>query len=178
MSALLLAAEMTTTEVWVTNTFFLIIAAVSTFAALKMVTTSNVVHAALYLLIVLAGVAAVYVILGAEFAAATQVLVYIGAILVLLLFGVMLTRAKIGSDSDLDHDQKWIGALISVVLAAVMGYSLWEEFEDAKLPDDRLPQRTEAVADTIFSTYIVPFEAISVLLLAALIGAVVVARRD
>lgn len=174
----LLAAELTNTEVWVTNSFFLAIAVVSIFSALKMVTTNNVVHAALYLLVVLAGVAAVYVILGAEFAAATQVLVYIGAILVLLLFGVMLTRAKIGSETDLDHDQKWIGALVSVAMAAVMGYSLWEFYEDAKLPDDRVVQRTDVVADTIFSTYIVPFEAISVLLLAALIGAVVVARRD
>jgi NADH-quinone oxidoreductase subunit J len=174
----ILAAEMTNTEVWVTNSFFLAIAAVSILAALKMVTTDNVVHAALYLLIVLAAVAAVYVILGAEFAAATQILVYIGAIMVLLLFGVMLTRAQIGSETDLDHDQKWIGALISVVLAAVMGYSLWEAFSDAKLPDNRVPQGTEAVADSIFGIYIVPFEAISVLLLAALIGAVVVARRD
>jgi NADH-quinone oxidoreductase subunit J len=174
----LLASEMTKTEVWVTNSFFLIIAVVSIASALKMVTTKNVVHAALYLLIVLSGVAAVYVILGAEFAAGTQVLVYIGAILVLLLFGVMLTRAKIGADTDLDHEQKWIGGLVALAMAAVMGYSLWEAFEDAKLPDDRLVQRTDAVADSIFSTYIVPFEALSVLLLAALIGAVVVARRD
>lgn len=174
----LLLAELSQTEVWVTNSFFLAIALVSIVAALKMVTTDNVVHAALYLLVVLASVAAVYIILGAEFAAATQVLVYIGAILVLLLFGVMLTRARIGSETDLDHDQKWIGALVSVVMAAVMGYSLWEGFEDAKLPDDRIVQGVEPVADTIFSTYIVPFEAISVLLLAALIGAVVVARRD
>ncbi len=174
----LLLAELSQTEVWVTNSFFLAIALVSIFAALKMVTTDNVVHAALYLLVVLASVAAVYIILGAEFAAATQVLVYIGAILVLLLFGVMLTRARIGSESDLDHDQKWIGAMVAVIMAAVMGYSLWEGFEDAKLPDDRIVQGVEPVADTIFSTYIVPFEAISVLLLAALIGAVVVARRD
>lgn len=174
----LLASEMTKTEVWVTNSFFLIIAVVSIASALKMVTTKNVVHASLYLMIVLSGVAAVYVILGAEFAAATQVLVYIGAILVLLLFGVMLTRAKIGADTDLDHEQKWIGGLVALAMAAVMGYSLWEAFEDAKLPDDRLVQRTDAVADSIFSTYIVPFEALSVLLLAALIGAIVVARRD
>ncbi len=174
----MLAAEMTTTEVWVTNSFFIVIALVSIAAAIKMVTTQNVVHAALYLLVVLSGVAAVYIILGAEFAAATQVLVYIGAILVLLLFGVMLTRARIGRDTELDHDQKWLGALVAVTMGAVMGYSLWEAFEDAQLPDDRLPQRTEAVADTIFSTYIVPFEAVSVLLLAALIGAVVIARRD
>ncbi|MFT7599138.1 MAG: NADH-quinone oxidoreductase subunit J [Acidimicrobiales bacterium] len=174
----LLAAEMTRTEVWVTNSFFVVIAVVAIFAALKMVTTDNVVHSALYLLIVLASVAAVYIILGAEFAAATQILVYIGAILVLLLFGVMLTRAQIGSETDLDHDQKWIGALVAVIMAAVMGYALWEGFEDAKLPDNAVVQRTDAVADSIFGTYIVPFEALSVLLLAALIGAVVVARRD
>jgi NADH-quinone oxidoreductase subunit J len=59
-----------------------------------------------------------------------------------------------------------------------MSFSLWEGFRDEKLPAAMAPQRTQAVSDEIFSTYIVPFEALSVLLLAALIGAVVVARRD
>jgi NADH-quinone oxidoreductase subunit J len=171
-------ALLVATTSWAPNIFFWIIAVVALVSALKMVTTDNVVHAALYLLVVLAAVAAVYVILGAEFAAATQVMVYIGAILVLLLFGVMLTRARLGADDDLDHDQRWIGALVAVALGAVMGYSLWEAFEDVQLPDDRAVQRTSEVADSIFGSYIVPFEAISVLLLAALIGAVVVARRD
>ncbi len=171
-------AALSNTEQWVINTFFAIIAAVMIGAALKLVTTENVVHASLYLLVVLAGVAAQYIILGAEFAAATQVMVYIGAILVLLLFGVMLTRAKLGPDSDLNHDQRWIGALVAVLLGAVMGYSLWEAFEDVEIPAEASVQRTSEVADSIFSTYIVPFEAVSVLLLAALIGAVVVARRD
>ena len=182
MSSLLLFAQdvvpLTDTEQWVINGFFYVLALVTIVAALKMVTTDNVVHAALYLLIVLAAVAAVYVILGAEFAAATQVLVYIGAILVLLLFGVMLTRAQLGSDDDLDHEQRWIGALVSVAMMAVMGYSLWEGFEDTKLDPAFQPQRTGEVSESIFTDYIVPFEAVSVLLLAALIGAVVVARRD
>ena len=176
MTVAVLAAELTDTEQWVVNSFFAVIAVVSVVAALKLVTTDNVVHAALYLLVVLASVAALYIILGAEFAAATQVLVYIGAILVLLLFGVMLTRANLGADPDLDHEQRWIGALVAVVLFAVMAFSLWEAFEDEEI--DAVPQRTTEVADSIFGTYIVPFEAISVLLLAALIGAVVVARRD
>ncbi len=171
-------APLIATTSWAPNIFFWTIAVVATAAALKMVTTDNVVHAALYLLIVLAAVAAVYVILGAEFAAATQVMVYIGAILVLLLFGVMLTRARIGGDDDLNYPQRWIGALVATALFAVMGYSLWEAFGDDQLPDDRVVQRTSDVADSIFGSYIVPFEAISVLLLAALIGAVVVARKD
>ena len=179
MTAMIVAQEaLSATATGVINAFFAVIAVVAIVAALKMVTTNNVVHAALYLLVVLSAVAAVYVILGAEFVAATQVLVYLGAIMVLLLFGVMLTRAKIGAETDLDHDQKWIGALVAVGMLAVMSYSLWEFFGSEELPDTFAPQRTQAVSDEIFSTYIVPFEALSVLLLAALIGAVVVARRD
>jgi NADH-quinone oxidoreductase subunit J len=179
VNAVILAQEaMSDTELGVVNGFFAVIAIVAIVAAVKMVTSKNVVHAALYLLVVFSAVAAVYVILGAEFLAATQILVYLGAIMVLLLFGVMLTRAKIGVDTDLDNEQRWIGALVAVGMMAVMSYSLWEGFGDDKLPDTLAPQPTQAVADSIFSTYIVPFEALSVLLLAALIGAVVVARRD
>ncbi len=179
MSIMLLAQEaLTSGETVVVNVFFAVIAIVAIVAALKMVTTSNVVHAALYLLVVLAAVAAVYVILGAEFVAATQILVYLGAIMVLLLFGVMLTRAKIGAETDLDHEQRWLGGLVAVALLAVMAFSLWEGFGDDELPENMAPQTTQMVSDEIFSTYIVPFEALSVLLLAALIGAVVVARRD
>jgi NADH-quinone oxidoreductase subunit J len=179
MMPVLLAQEaMTSTESGVVNGFFAVIAVVAIVAALKMVTSSNVVHAALYLLVVLSAVAAVYVILGAEFVAATQVLIYLGAITVLLLFGVMLTRAKIGTDTELNNEQRWIGALVAVGMLAVMSYSLWDGFGRDKLPATLAPQTTQAVSDSIFSTYIVPFEALSVLLLAALIGAVVVARRD
>lgn len=177
-SLAVLAQELTSTEIGVINGFFFVIAVVAIVAALRMVTTTNVVHAALYLLVVLSAVAAVYVILGAEFLAITQVLIYLGAIMVLLLFGVMLTRARIGAETDLDNEQRWIGALVAVGMLAVMTFSLWEGFSDEKLPADFAPQRTQEVSDEIFSTYIVPFEALSVLLLAALIGAVVVARRD
>ena len=90
-----------------------------------MVTNKNVVHAALYLLVVLSAVAGVYIILGAEFAAATQVLVYLGAIMVLLLFGVMLTRATLGKEYDLDHERRWIGGLVAAAMMAVMSYSIW-----------------------------------------------------
>jgi NADH-quinone oxidoreductase subunit J len=172
------ATVLSDTETGVINAFFAVIAVVAVVAALRMVTSNNVVHAALYLLVVLAAVAAVYVILGAEFVAATQILVYLGAVMVLLLFGVMLTRARIGVETGLDHEQRWIGGLVAIALLAVMSYSLWEAFRDDTLPDTLAPERTRAVSDVIFSTYIVPFEALSVLLLAALIGAVVVARRD
>ena len=159
------------------NIAFGLIAAVIVAAAIRVVTTKNVVHAALYLVVVLAGVGGLYFILGAEFVGTTQILVYIGAIIVLFLFGIMLTRAPIGQEQDLDNDQRWWAVIVSVLLLAVLGYSLIDRFEDSQLPAETV-QTTAEVSDSIFSTYLVPFEVISVLLLAALVGAIVVARRD
>ena len=85
------------------NIGFAIIAAVMIIAAVRVVTTCNVVHAALWLVVVLSGVAAQYILLAAEFVAVTQVLVYIGAVMVLFLFGTMLTRSRIGRDSGLNN---------------------------------------------------------------------------
>ena len=101
------------------NLFFYGFALVIVFSALRVVTTSNVVHAALHLVVVLASVAAVYVLLAAEFVAATQVLVYIGAIVVLFLFGIMLTRAKIGRDQErqIGYLRKRIHAIARLVVA-------------------------------------------------------------
>lgn len=170
---MIVAADLLVTQ----NIAFGIIALVIVAAALRVVTTNNVVHAALYLVLVLAGVGGLYFILGAEFVGTTQILVYIGAIIVLFLFGIMLTRAPIGGEADLDHDQRWIGGLVAVLLLAVLGYTLLDRFEDSELPADTVTT-TAQVSDAIFSTYLVPFEVVSVLLLAALVGAIVVARRD
>ena len=161
------------------NIAFYVIAIPMVVAALRVVTTKNVVHAALYLVVVLLGVAAQFILLGAEFIAATQVLVYVGAIVVLLLFGVMLTRAKLGADADLDNErpQRIAGALVAVILFALMAFAIFDQWEEVALPEERY-QPLQVVSDSIFSTYLVPFEATSVLLLAALIGAIVLARRD
>src|SRR4051812_49812372 len=85
------------------------------FGAFRVVTTRNVVHAALWLVLVLAGAAAQYILLGAEFVALTQVLVYIGAIVVLFLFGIMLTKAPIGGDADLTSTSWLGGALVALI---------------------------------------------------------------
>ena len=161
------------------NIAFYVIAALMVFGALRVVTCRNLMHAALWLVLVLAGVAAQYILLAAEFVAITQVLVYLGAIIVLFLFGIMLTRAKTGTDEDLDNSRNArVGAaLIGLLLAGVMGYSLWDGFGKQEF-GDLLVQRTAEVSDSIFSTYLLPFEVISILLLAALIGAIVLARRD
>ena len=161
------------------NIAFYAIAALMIFGAIRVVTCKNLVHAALWLVLVLAGVAGQYILLAAEFVAITQVLVYLGAIVVLFLFGIMLTRAKTGTDTDLDHTgPKRVGAaVLGLLLFALMGYALWDGFRDQEFGQITV-QRTAEVSDTIFSSYLLPFEVISVLLLAALIGAIVLARRD
>jgi len=167
------------------NIFFYAIAAVIVYSGIRVVTSNNVVHAALHLVAVLASVAAQYVLLAAEFVAATQVLVYIGAIVVLFLFGIMLTRAKIGRDQDLTHKHWLGGAATALLLFGVMAYALVDEFGWSRTPlpaDPRIASvngsNTATVSDSVFSTYLVPFEVVSVLLLAALVGAIVLARKD
>ena len=159
------------------NVFFAVTAVVMIVAAVRCVTTRNVVRAALWLVLVLAGAAVQFILLGSEFVAVTQVLVYIGAIIVLFLFGVMLTRASMGDDDSAAGEKRFIAALVAVLLAVVMGVALLDSFSDTRVVIDQ-PQRFEVVSDAIFSQYIVAFEAVSVLLLAALIGAIVVARKE
>ena len=159
------------------NIAFGIIAAAVVIAALRVVTTANVVHAALYLVVVLAGIGAQFFLLGAEFVGVVQILVYIGAIVVLFLFGIMLTRAPIGRSLKLTSEHWWMGLVVALSVLAVTVTVLIDAFGDDELPRDTLSS-TEAVGDSIFSTYLIPFEAASVLLLAALIGAIVLARRD
>lgn len=159
------------------NVVFGILAVVMVAAAFRLVTTQNVVRAALFLAIVLAGAAALYILLAAEFVAWVQVLVYIGAVVVLLLFGVMLTRAPIGREGDLDNDQRLLAALVALFLLGALGAVLLDAFGSDKVGDFAI-RRTGEVGDSIFGDFVIPFEVASVLLLSALVGAVALARRD
>jgi NADH-quinone oxidoreductase subunit J len=159
------------------NIAFYVIAALIVFGALRVVTCKNLVHAALWLVLVLAGVAAQYVLVAAEFVAITQVLVYLGAIVVLFLFGIMLTRAKLGDDETVARERRLMAALVGLLLFGVMSWAVIDDYRDTHV-DIALPSTTAQVSDSIFSQYLIPFEVVSMLLLAALIGAIVVARKD
>jgi NADH-quinone oxidoreductase subunit J len=159
------------------NVAFGIIAAAMALGAVGVVRTKNVVHAALYLVVVLAGGAAQFLLLGQEFVAWVQVLVYIGAVIVLFLFGIMLTRAPMHPKESLDNDLRWPGLVVALFLAGVLGALLVDTY-GADHVDPAEPIRTAAVTDSVFRTYIIPFEVVGVLLLGALIGAVVLARKD
>ena len=163
------------------NIGFGIIAAIMVLCAVAVVSSRNVVRAALALVMVMAGAAAQYVLLAAEFVAVTQVLVYIGAVMVLFLFGVMLTRAKLGSEADLNNKNWAWGIPVALVMFAVMAWALVDGFGDTRLGGtvgDAAPQDTAVISDLIFKPYVLPFWALSFVLLAAVIGAIVLARKD
>lgn len=160
-----------------TEVIFWVIAVGMTLSALRVVTTGNVVHAALYLVGTLLGAAALFVLLFAEFVAWVQVLVYVGAIVVLMLFGLMLTRAPIGK-GNFDNDQRWVAALCAAALFGVTSYILVGAFDGQEINFDQDGTKTETIGEAIFTNFVWPFEVVSVLLLAALVGAVVIARRD
>ena len=159
------------------NVAFGIVAVVMVVAALGVVTMKNIVHAALALVVVLAGVAAQYIILQAEFLGIVQVLIYIGAVIVLFLFGIMLTRSPMQRSTEYDNDQRVLAGLVSLLIFGVLAYLLHDQFGNDQLHLGQ-PTQTTAIADSIFRTYVVAFEVVSMLLLAALVGAIVLARRD
>ena len=155
---------------------FGIVAALIVFAAVRLVTTRNLVHGALYLLAVLAGAAILFLLFLAEFVAWVQVLVYIGAVVVLLLFGLMLTRAPIGNMA-LDSQTRPLAAVVSLAIFAITSTIVWKTFKGQRVHFSQ-PDTISTLGQAIFSRYVLPFEIVSVVLLAALVGAVVLARKE
>src|SRR4249919_3626309 len=151
---------------------FVVLAVVGSVSAISVVLARNVVHAALYLVITLLSVGGVYLLLGAEFVAWVQILIYVGAIVILFLFGLMLTKAPIGRDV-LDNQNRWIGLVVGGGIFLGLVFQVQDSVASATF------QTTTAdVGISLFRDYVLPFEAVSFLLLAALIGAVVLARKD
>ena len=156
---------------------FAVIAAVGGISAIAVVTARNVVHAALYLVVALLSVGATFLLLGAEFAGWVQILIYVGAIVILFLFGLMLTKAPIGRDT-LDNAHRWVGLLVAAGVFAGLVFLIQDAFPLDAEQFEVFRATTGAVGESMFRDFVLPFEAISFLLLAALIGAIVLARKD
>jgi len=160
------------------NLVFLAVGVVMLAAGFWVVTSRNLVHAVLMLVVALAGSAALFLLLGAEFVAWTVVLVYIGAVVVLFLFGLMITRAPLRRDPlPLDHRRRWPAALVAVAVFATLAYATtaffgWEQGEAVER------SLTGDLGELLFRRFVIPFEAVSFVLLAALIGGIVLARKD
>ncbi|MER5279221.1 NADH-quinone oxidoreductase subunit J [Streptomyces sp. NPDC002809] len=147
-------------------------------AALVTVTTRQLVHAALWLIVALGGLAVEYLLLTAEFIAWVQVLIYVGSVVVLLLFGLMLTRAPIGRSPDADSENRWAALAVAAAAAGTLVWIVVDAFRTTWIELDGPAQgSTEATGSFLFRHWVLPFEALSVLLLAALVGAIVLSRK-
>ncbi|MFI1160641.1 NADH-quinone oxidoreductase subunit J [Streptomyces sioyaensis] len=147
--------------------------------AVLTVTTRQLVHAALWLVVALGGIAVEYLLLTAEFIAWVQVLIYVGSVVVLLLFGLMLTKAPIGRSPDADSGNRWAALVVALASAAALVWVVVDAFRATWINLDGAAQgSTEASGRSLFQYWVLPFEALSVLLLAALVGAIVLSRKS
>ena len=164
----------------VANWVFLVIAIPTLVSAFLVVSSRNIVRAVLYLVVTLAGTAALFLMLGAEFVGWTVVLVYIGAVIILFLIGIMITRAPLTEESELSQPAsvRLPAALLAFVLFAVIAWAVADAFGMATIPVPEDATRTTAIGIAIFTNWVIPFEAMSFVLLAALIGGIAIARRD
>ena len=155
---------------------FLLLGAVAVGSALLVVTTSRLVHSALWLVVTLGALAGCYLLLAAEFVAWVQVLIYVGAVVVLLLFALMLTRAPTGPQLETSGNRA-VAAVVAVAVAGVLVTTVVAGFGAARLSlQDTLLGSASSTGEAIFRFWVLPFEVLSVLLLAALVGAIVLSR--
>ena len=155
---------------------FLALAGVMVGAALLVVTMRDIIRCGLAMIVCFGALAGLYVLAGAPFVAAAQVLVYIGAISVLVLFAIMLTQTKAGPRALVFQTQAVPAAIASVILAILIAVTVTAT--DWPQSAGRIWTRTADVAATLFSSFVLPFEVVSVLLLAAVIGGVFIAKRE
>jgi NADH-quinone oxidoreductase subunit J len=155
---------------------FWLFVGVTGLSALFAVTVHNVVHAALGLAASLVGAAVIFILLGAEFVGLAQILIYVGAVVILFLFGIMLTSAA-PSKPVTDNRQAPLAALVAGSLFLLLSFGVFMAVGSEELEFDVAFPIAE-IGTELFTNWILPFEAVSVILLAALIGAIVLARRD
>lgn len=142
---------------------------------LAVVTLRNIIHSAIAMMVCFGSLAGMYLLLGAAIIAAAQVLIYLGAISVLILFAIMLTQAGDANIPAPFHRQVWAAALVAILAVIVIGWAAvttnWGDGLQAAAIG------IQQIATALFTTYALPFEIVSLLLLAAIIGAIFLARR-
>jgi NADH-quinone oxidoreductase subunit J len=161
---------------------FALLGVIAVGSGLLVVTTRHLVHAALWLVVTLGSIAGCFLLLSAEFVAWVQVLIYVGAVVVLLLFGLMLTRAPIGASDELDASlpQRVAAAVTAAAVGGVLVAAVTDTFRGARidLSGDQVAGSSRQAGAAVFRSWVLPFEVLSLLLLAALVGAIVLSRRD
>ncbi len=156
---------------------FYVVAAVTVLGALGVVLARNVVHSALFLILALLAVAGVFILLSAEFLAIVQILIYGGAVTILILFAMMLTRVR-DMPQALDGPQRPFAALAAGAFMAISILSVLSAEWPGKSEDEITVVPFEELSDVLFRNWAVPFEVASLVLLVALIGAIILARGE
>ena len=158
------------------DALFFIFAAVLIGSALLVVTMRDIIRCGLAMIVCFGALAGIYVIIGSPLIAAAQVIVYIGAISVLILFAIMLTQTKDAPNRLVFQTQAVPAAIASIIIAVVIALAIgatdWGEAAN------RVRLTAEVMATALFSGYVLPFEIVSVLLLAAVVGGVYLAKRE
>ncbi len=156
---------------------FLVLAGTMLGAALLVVLGRDIIRSGLFMVLAFGALAGLYALMGATLVAAAQVLVYLGAISVLILFAIMLTQSKAGPARLVFHSQAWAAAIASIVVGMLLiGSVLLTTWPLAAA--EPIAQSARDVAELMFRDYVLAFEVVSVLLLSAVIGGIFLARRD
>ena len=161
----------------VSTAVFYLVVAITIGSAMIVAFSRNIIYSAFSLLGTFAGVAGIYIFLGADFVAAVQVLIYVGGILVLVLFAVMLTHRI----TDVEITNRAAGRIPALIVVGVLVYLLAQTVRETpwtKAKEIVFAATTAKIGDLLLDTYLLPFELASLVLLAALIGAVVIARKE
>jgi NAD(P)H-quinone oxidoreductase subunit 6 len=161
----------------ISTAVFYLVAAITVGSAMMVAFSRNIIYSAFSLLGTFMGVAGLYVFLGADFVAAVQVLIYVGGILVLILFAVMLTHRI----TDVEITNRAAGRIPALIVIGVFVYLLVQTVHEtswAKAKEVVYAATTNKIGDLFLDTYLLPFELASLVLLAAMIGAVVLSRKE
>jgi len=164
---------------------FYFFAGLAVVSAVLTVTRRNAVHSAIFLITALLATAGIFLQLRAEFLFIVQIILYVGGIMVLFVFVIMLVNLDVAVRQIQFARQKWVALVVSLALAAQVGLMFWSTRRMpgqgwpalSAVPADKLPPNSEEVAKSLFSSYLLPFEIASVLLLVAMVGAVVMAKK-
>ena len=157
---------------------FAIIAALTIAAAVAAMNLRNLVHCALALVVAFAGLAAAYLQLDAQFVGFAQILVYIGAVAILIVFAVLLTRGGEAPEKSV-FSASWIwGAFVAVAAFGTLAWAITNSFASRHEATERVEATVKQIGDALMSKYVLPLEVVGLLLTAALIGAVIMAMRD
>jgi len=161
------------------DVLFYIFAALAVLAAISVVAQRTPIFSALSLIVVLCSLAVIYLLLGAEFIAFIQVIVYAGAIMVLFVFVIMLLNAGREVPTHRSRMARWLGPPLAVAFLVEILFAIWQQFPaGGTRPASPLDAGPAAIGHLLFRNYVLPFEVTSILVLVAILGAVVLAKKE